>query len=249
MRQPIAFLCDFDGTIGIQDTGELILTKLVFPRIAPDILTAINAQAAGSKELYSAWYSEAPPTSQEFEQLVSQAEIDPKFAVLCAETRNKQDAVAIVSDGFDAYIQRILGGENIKGIPVYSNRMDFNSKLTLSFPHYNPDCRFCGVCKAAVAKHYLRQGFYIVYIGDGVSDRFPVHVAHKVFAKDALVGICRQEGVKYTEFDSFQDILDWYKRGVLEQDKVQDLHTKCKSLVESDLGFLDRNLARSFFNI
>ena len=83
MRQSIAFLCDFDGTIGVQDVGELILTDLVFPRMAPTLLQEIAASGAGSKELYSRWYGSAPPTQTEFLELVMEAAIDPRFAVLC----------------------------------------------------------------------------------------------------------------------------------------------------------------------
>lgn len=248
MRQPIAFLCDFDGTIGIQDVGDLVLDNLVFPRISPTTLQEIAASGAGSKEQYSRWYGKAPPTHKEFHDLIAQAEIDPLFEQLCMLAKEQDDVVAIVSDGFDAYIQPILKDRNIDGVPIYSNGMTFNAKLELSFPHHNPMCRFCGVCKAAVALYYLRQGYYVVYVGDGTSDRFPVHIAHKVFAKDALMDICDQEGVSYTEFSSFQDIIDWYLKGTLDQDKVRDLHEKCQSLEDDELAFLDQNRARHFFD-
>lgn len=248
MRQSIAFLCDFDGTIGVQDVGELILTDLVFPRMAPTLLQEIAASGAGSKELYSRWYGSAPPTQTEFLELVMEAAIDPRFAVLCESARRNGDAVAIVSDGFDAYIQPIMEQAKISGIPVYSNGMCFGSELELSFPHHNPNCKFCGVCKAAIVMDYVRRGYYTVYVGDGTSDRFPVHVAHKVFAKDALISICEEEGVTYTKFDSFQDITDWYAKGALDEDKVRDLHDKCQSLHENSLAFLDRKRAKEFLS-
>ena len=249
MRQSIAFLCDFDGTIGIQDVGDLVLDNLVFPRIPPAILQEIAASGAGSKQLYSQWYGNAPPSHEEFHELIMEAGIDPLFKALCELAEHQGDRVAIVSDGFDAYIQPILKRASISGIPVYSNGMSFNSKLELSFPHHNPTCRFCGVCKAAIAMHYARKGDYIVYVGDGTSDRFPVHIAHKVFAKDALVDICDQEGVTYTKFGSFQDIIDWYAEGKLEQGKLRDLHEKCQSLEEDRLEFLDQERATQFLSI
>ena len=243
MRQPIAFLCDFDGTIGIQDVGDLVLNNLVFPRLAPTLLDELEASGAGSKHLYKEWYYNAPPTQEEFDQLIHQAEIDPGFESLCSIAKSQGDVVAIVSDGFDSYIRPLLGRADIHGVPVYSNTMRFDSELELTFPHHNPNCKFCGVCKAAIALYYVRKGFKTVYVGDGTSDRFPIHVAHKVFAKDALVGICKEEDIQYDKFDSFRDVISWYTDGKPTQEKKRDLHPKCISLKEDSLEFLDQDRA------
>jgi 2-hydroxy-3-keto-5-methylthiopentenyl-1-phosphate phosphatase len=239
MRQPIAFLCDFDGTIGIQDVGDLVLDNLVFPRLAPAFLEELETSGAGSKDLYTQWYGNAPPSQQDFAELIMQADIDTDFNTLLDLARRQGDQVAIVSDGFDAYIRPLLRRANINAVPVYSNSMQFNPKLELAFPHNNPSCRFCAVCKAAIALQYSRRGFYTVYVGDGTSDRFPIHVAHQVFAKDALIDICKEEGIPFDEFSSFRDIISWYSTGEFKQEKTLDLHPKCMSLKDDSLAFLD----------
>ena len=172
-----------------------------------------------------------------------QAEIDPDFQALYELAKRQGDAVAIVSDGFDAYIRPLLARANISGIPAYSNVMGFGTSFKLDFPHHNPDCRFCGVCKAAIALYYINRGFYTVYIGDGTSDRFPVHIAHQVFAKDALVDICEEEGIRYQPFSSFQDVVLWYTAGELSENQPRNLHPKCSSLTGHSLGFLDHRRA------
>lgn len=239
MRQPIAFLCDFDGTIGIQDVGDLVLDNLVFPRLAPTFLEELEASGAGSKHLYTQWYGNAPPSQQDFAELIMQADIDPDFNMLLDLAKQQGDHVAIVSDGFDAYIRPLLKRANVKGVPVYSNVMQFNPEFELAFPHNNPSCKFCAVCKAAIALWYSRQGFYIVYVGDGTSDRYPIHLAHQVFAKDALIDICKEEGIPFDEFASFQDIISWYSHVEVREEKIRDLHPKCMSLEGDALAFLD----------
>lgn len=243
MKRRIAFLCDFDGTIGLQDVGELVLDNLVFPQIAPTLLQELETSDAGSKHLYKQWYGSAPPTQGEFERLIMQAGVDSDFKVLCDLAKQNQDQVVIVSDGFDAYISPLLERANVGGIPVYSNVMRFAPELQLRFPHHNPHCGFCGVCKAAIVLHYTRRGYHTVYLGDGVSDRFPIHAAHQVFAKDALVDICQEEDIPYEGFESFREIISWYSNGKLDQEKARDLHPKCLSLKESSLGFLDKRRA------
>jgi 2,3-diketo-5-methylthio-1-phosphopentane phosphatase len=243
MRQPIALLCDFDGTISRQDVGDLVLDNLVFPQIDAALLEALGAEDPGSKHLYTQWYTLAPPSQQDFQQTIMQAEIGPDFQALYELAKRQGDAVAIVSDGFDAYIRPLLARANISGIPAYSNVMGFGTSFKLDFPHHNPDCRFCGVCKAAIALYYINRGFYTVYIGDGTSDRFPVHIAHQVFAKDALVDICEEEGIRYQPFSSFQDVVLWYTAGELSENQPRNLHPKCSSLTGHSLGFLDHRRA------
>ncbi|NLA58875.1 MAG: HAD-IB family phosphatase [Firmicutes bacterium] len=239
MRQPIAFLCDFDGTIGLIDVGDLVLDNLVFPKLDPAFLRKLEVSGSGSKDLYMQWYGNAPPSQEEFVELILQADIDDSFKTLLDLAKEQGDQVAIVSDGFDAYIKPLLRRANITGVPVYSNVMRFNPELELAFPHHNPSCRFCAVCKAAIALQYTRRGFYTVYVGDGTSDRFPIHAAHQVFAKDALVPICEEEGIPFDEFSSFQDIISWYAAGEVRQEKPLDLHPKCSSLKDDSLKFLD----------
>ena len=47
MRQPIALLCDFDGTISRQDVGDLVLDNLVFPQIDAALLEALGPKTLG----------------------------------------------------------------------------------------------------------------------------------------------------------------------------------------------------------
>jgi 2-hydroxy-3-keto-5-methylthiopentenyl-1-phosphate phosphatase len=181
--------------------------------------------------------------------VILQAEIDPSFRSLCQLAESQGDTVAIVSDGFDAYIRPLLEPATIQGVPVYCNTMRFDPNLELAFPHHNPYCKFCGVCKAAIALYYVQEGFKTVYVGDGTSDRFPIHVAHQVFAKDELVDICEEENIPYHTFDSFHDVISWYSHGEPTQGKLRDLHPRCTSLKEESLEFLDQDRAVNLLSL
>lgn len=51
----------------------------------------------------------------------------------------------------------------------------------------------------------------VAFVGEGHSDRFGALYADIVFAKDALVGLCRDDGVPflpYVDFDDVRRVLD-----------------------------------------
>ena len=47
----------------------------------------------------------------------------------------------------------------------------------------------------------------MIFIGDGHSDRAAAEVADEVFAKHSLAEYCRQRGINYQEYETFDDVL------------------------------------------
>jgi 2-hydroxy-3-keto-5-methylthiopentenyl-1-phosphate phosphatase len=52
----------------------------------------------------------------------------------------------------------------------------------------------------------------IIYIGDGLSDTCPVHIADMVFAKGSLASYCNQHGIIHHNWNSFFDIISVLKK-------------------------------------
>jgi 2-hydroxy-3-keto-5-methylthiopentenyl-1-phosphate phosphatase len=48
----------------------------------------------------------------------------------------------------------------------------------------------------------------VAFVGEGQSDRYGALYSDIVFAKDALVAICEQDGVSYRPWDTFDDVRD-----------------------------------------
>jgi 2-hydroxy-3-keto-5-methylthiopentenyl-1-phosphate phosphatase len=46
----------------------------------------------------------------------------------------------------------------------------------------------------------------VAFVGEGQSDRYGALYSDVVFAKDALVAICEQDGVPYRAWDTFDDV-------------------------------------------
>jgi len=75
------------------------------------------------------------------------------------------------------------------------------------FPHSNHGCSHgCATCKPAVIRAVRKEQQPVIFIGDGLSDRFAVEAADVVFAKHELLAYCRERGVACRPFETFGDV-------------------------------------------
>lgn len=198
---PLVILTDFDYTITQVDVGDLVVETLA----PPSALTVQRfAQGEIGTRLY--WLDSMNRVHQaEGEQVADTVAIDPYFPAFTAWAAAQGLPLAVVSDGFTFYIQRVLGREGLDHLPVFANVMQAFGDL--AFPHGNPVCDKCGCCKAAVARRLKEGGAHIVYLGDGVSDLYAAGFADWVFAKGRLARYLEEHGAPYYPLDSFADPL------------------------------------------
>jgi 2-hydroxy-3-keto-5-methylthiopentenyl-1-phosphate phosphatase len=53
----------------------------------------------------------------------------------------------------------------------------------------------------------LTEGYYTIYIGDGLSDISSAKIASKVFAIGDLLERCREYNIRCTHFNDFFDVI------------------------------------------
>jgi 2-hydroxy-3-keto-5-methylthiopentenyl-1-phosphate phosphatase len=70
-------------------------------------------------------------------------------------------------------------------------------------PNGHPVCDWCGTCKMLAVQ---RAAGPVAFVGEGHSDRYGALYADIVFAKDALVAICRDDGVPFLPYVDFDDV-------------------------------------------
>jgi 2-hydroxy-3-keto-5-methylthiopentenyl-1-phosphate phosphatase len=78
--------------------------------------------------------------------------------------------------------------------------------LLLRHPNAHPECIGCGTCKMLAAQRLRDAHGAIAFVGEGQSDRYGALYSDVVFAKDALVQICEQDGVPSLPWDTFDDV-------------------------------------------
>jgi len=65
-----------------------------------------------------------------------------------------------------------------------------------------------------IIRKYQAEGYKVVFVGDGPTDKEAAEVADFVFAKGRLVEYCQAKGLPFTAFESFSDLLhEWQITG------------------------------------
>ncbi len=208
---PVIF-CDFDGTITQVDVTDLILSELAHPAWQ-EVEQEWVRGVIGSRECLERQMALVQATVAELRAVVDSIPVDPSFARFVRFTRGARIPLYIVSDGFDSVIRRVLRRAGMNGSLGNGARLFASSlrvagkRMVTSFPYAGGGCRHgCGTCKAELVRRLGRGHDPVIYIGDGLSDRFAVEQATVVFAKRQLAAYCRERAIPFRPFESFAEI-------------------------------------------
>lgn len=204
---------DFDGTITRHDVGNTLFRHLGGPA-ADEAIAAYHAEKISARECFVRKAAVSGTTTRETVNRLLDAEgIDPGFAEFVTFCRRHGIALCILSDGLDYYIDRILAANRIEGIVRFSNTLNFIPadgtglvRLGLDFPTGNAECDRCACCKRNIMLSGAGDEDYVVYVGEGYSDRCPARYADLVFAKESLQTYCQRENIRYLPYQSFRDV-------------------------------------------
>jgi 2,3-diketo-5-methylthio-1-phosphopentane phosphatase len=210
-KGPIVF-CDFDGTITQLDLTDQILTQLAHPSWR-EIEQQWMQGMIGSRECLERQIALVNAPAEELHAVIDAAAVDTEFTAFCKFARKKRLPLYIVSDGFDYVIRRVLKRAGVErhfrsGTNLFASALRLEGRrLVPSFPHSPEPCAHgCATCKAVLIRR-LREGRQpVIFIGDGMSDRFAVELADVVFAKRQLLAHCRENGIACHAFETFKDV-------------------------------------------
>lgn len=201
--------CDFDGTVAENDVGNLVFQTFADDRWRQAVQEWLDGRIT-SKECLLRECEAARATPQALIDLADAQKIDPYFQRFVRFCRHRKIPVSVVSDGLDFYIQRILANHGLDDLPVFANHLAFREgdHLVPEFPFADYTCGRCANCKGYHLRTARTPGEWLVYVGDGYSDRCAADEADLVFAKRDLRRYCREAGIAYIEFETFADVLD-----------------------------------------
>jgi 2-hydroxy-3-keto-5-methylthiopentenyl-1-phosphate phosphatase len=209
-------LCDFDGTVSAEDLGYSLRTHF-----ASGDWEAIDRKFCqgkiGSKEAYTEIERILRGDESGLNRLIDQhSGIDPCFLPFCNACRQANIDVKIISDGLDVYIRRVLGIHHLSEVPYYSNLGEFLSgqRMAFRFPHANKGCGRCGTCKKKLLQLHRKDYDFIVFVGDGLSDRCAAREADLVFAKGTLYPHCIDQDISCRFFDNFGEVLSGLSKNI-----------------------------------
>ena len=206
-------LVDFDGTASTHDVAADLLDRFGQPGW-PDYDGAwIRGEIDGRSVLLPQAAMLRAPLDELIAYAVSHCPLDPSFAPFVAWCSERDVEVTLVSDGFGFYIPPLLEAHGIAGIGLVTNAWQPGPTPSLRFDNGHPDCIGCGTCKK-LAVERARSSGAVAFVGEGLSDRFGARYADVAFAKEGepLVRQCREEGIPFVPWTSFDDVRRWLER-------------------------------------
>lgn len=213
--QKTAFVSDFDGTISDDDffayTSEAFFDE---KGLAPwrDFLSGRKTHFQALKEMFE----RIRVPDAVLNELIDSIRIDPDLESVWNLCRRKNVSLFVCSAGNDYYIRRLIGNLLEKyAVTLVSNKGVYSAGTGLVMTAPDRDGPFfdeqTGVSKIKLVEKLKRDGFFVVFAGDGPPDVGPALSADVVFAKKYLLDACRQKGVKTMNFDGFKDILTYFE--------------------------------------
>ena len=203
---------DFDGTITQRDVTDEILAQLAHPSWQA-VEQEWTRGLIGSRECLERQIALVNASTEELDALIDAVPVDPAFSHFYHFTRERRIPLYVLSEGFDYVIARVLERAGMVG-PVRNGLQVFSSALRLegrrlipTFPHSVEPCEHgCGTCKAALLRRFGKGNHPVIFVGDGLSDRFAVDEADVVFAKRQLLAYCQEHGKACRPFKTFADV-------------------------------------------
>jgi 2-hydroxy-3-keto-5-methylthiopentenyl-1-phosphate phosphatase len=201
-------LCDFDGTIAVEDVIDSLLDR--YGRPGWETLERDwRAGRIGSRECMSGQVALLDMSREELDAHLSSLWIDHAFPAFVARARELDTPIRVVSDGLDYAIHKILGRYGLDDLPLAANHLSSTAprRWQLSSPYQAAGCA-SGTCKCACVTSARQARPKTLLIGDGASDFCAADRVDFVFAKHRLIEHCRAAGIPYVPITGFEDALE-----------------------------------------
>lgn len=202
-------LCDFDGTVTVEDTTDTLLER--FGRQGWEVLEDDwRAGRINSHDCMAGQVALLDMNHDEFDVHLAERALDPQFADFIDAAKARKVPIEILSDGLDYAIHNILRRAGLDSLPVVSNRLQQvgEREWSLEFPNASATCRVAsGTCKCERASRAQNSRRRVLLIGDGASDFCVAETADFVFAKGKLIAHCIAKRIPHAAIGGFADAL------------------------------------------
>ena len=207
MSKKRIFLIDFDRTISNEDSTDVLLEthNLEFKK---DLRKRYKAGKVTIRQFIKEGLSSLNITKDEYiKTLQEKVTIDESFKDFVKSGLEFR----IVSAGSRLNVQgSLLGyGIDLPDEKIISNDLKFDgNKITVENPFLDKE-KIYGVDKKEAVEKFKKQGYEVIYVGDGPSDYRAMEVADFVLVRKGTraVKFCSENGINFREFESFSEIL------------------------------------------
>lgn len=200
-------LCDFDGTIAIEDASDALLDRFAHPDWLK-LEREWREGRIGSAQCMAGQVALLDASREEIDEQLASLRIDSAFPAFVEAAVAAGLSLGVVSDGLDYAIRSILSRYGLHWLPIQANHLVQTGERSwrLETPFANADCRVnSGHCKCASAVRAHNKHRRVLLIGDGASDFCAAGEADFVFAKHRLIEHCRHAGIPHVSIVGFSD--------------------------------------------
>ncbi len=203
-------LCDFDGTIALEDVTDSLLLR--FGRPGWDALEADWRDGRiGSRVCMQGQVALLDCSRDELLDHVASIRIDGMFPAFVAAVEQRGWPLVVVSDGLDLVISAILQRHGLGRLAIVANRLQAVGPRgwRLDFPNARENCASAsGTCKCAWAQAPLAApASRVLMVGDGASDFCVAGRADLNFARKRLLDHCLDNDLPYRPVADFSQAL------------------------------------------
>ncbi len=199
--------CDFDGTITEEDMGFLLLDSFASEGWRR-LLTEYREGRMSVGYFNTRAFAMVKADRQTLLKFVrSKVKIRAGFHELLAYCHRKGFRFVIVSNGLVFYIESILRDIGIDNIDILAAQTNFTPK-GIEAKYIGPEGnQIQDGFKETYIRLFLRNGYRVVYVGNGISDTSPARLAHHIFATGELLNYCKETNLNCTPFVDLKDVV------------------------------------------
>jgi 2-hydroxy-3-keto-5-methylthiopentenyl-1-phosphate phosphatase len=201
-EQRRSLVIDFDGTVTEHDLLDEIARLFGDPVVYQEVEDGLDAGTMPLSEVIPREFAPVTaPLDEVVDWVLEHARVRPGFAQLVREAHTAGWRVRVVSSGFEELIEPVLDREGVD-VELHANRIDPRPDGWVVEWRYPADC---AECHESCKRELLPPG-YVVYVGDGYSDRCAALASDRVFATRGLATYLAERGEPFEPFEDFRSI-------------------------------------------
>jgi len=199
--------CDFDGTITEEDTSYILLDTFAqgdWQHLLQEYKEHRISVGQFNTQAFAMVKADEPTLLRVIKGKVKMRAGFHELVDYCAKVGF---SLVVVSNGLEFYVKAILRGIGMENIEAHAAQAQFHpSGMKVRYVGPRGE-QLDGGLKEAYIELFLKQGYKMVYVGNGDSDIIPAQYAHRIFARSELLTYCRQNDLECTPFDSLLDVI------------------------------------------
>jgi 2-hydroxy-3-keto-5-methylthiopentenyl-1-phosphate phosphatase len=207
-----AIQIDFDGTVTLEDVSFMLLDIYVgneWRKYLEEYSSGKITVGTFNRKVFGMLKADRK-TMTDFVLTSEGVKIRPGFKELLEYCSGKGYRLLIVSNGWDFYIEAILkklGVNGNKGLEIYAaETLFYDGNMKAEYIGPNGKEVEDGF-KEAYTKMLVKNGYPVIYIGNGDSDIYPARQAKFIFATDQLLKRCQAEKLDCIPFNDFFEVI------------------------------------------